>query len=209
MEELCETYWPPLYAYVRRKGVGPDEAMDRTQGFFAHIIEKRMLDHVDPARGKFRTFLLVSLNNFLKNEWAKESAQKRPPKWGRVSMDVLETRYADLSAESRVLTPDELYDRRWAVTVLDQAVQTLRLSYERAGNGELFGELSRYLVGNDDGLPYRDVAERLNMTEGAVKVAVYRIRAKYRDSIRGVIAETVATAEEVDEEVRDLLASLS
>ncbi len=206
---LCRTYWYPLYAYVRRRGCQPAEAQDVTQAFFTQLLEHRTLAAAAQARGRFRSFLLKCLQNFLSGERRRQAAEKRGG--GRVALpldfETGEDRYRREPADTD--TPERLFERRWALTLLEQALADLRREYQASGRERLFTELELHLQGDDAALPYTDVAGRLEMTEGAVKVAAHRLRRRYRELLREQIAQTVETAEDVDDELRDLLHALS
>jgi RNA polymerase sigma-70 factor (ECF subfamily) len=208
LEELARAYWFPLYAYIRRQGHGAAQAEDLTQEFFARLVEKKSLGSVDREKGKFRSFLLASVKNFLANEWDKSVAQKRGGGLSLVSLDGLdaEARYALEPADN--LTPERLFERRWALAVLDQVLARLRREYLDRGGKATFEALKGVLEGDADVASYAELARQLNMTEGAVKVAAHRLRRRYRELLRDEIAQTVATPELVDEEIRYLLACL-
>lgn len=205
---LCETYWYPLYAFVRRRGHAAEEAQDLTQEFFARLLEKESVASADPARGKFRSFLLSSLNHFLANEWRRARAQKRGGERPILSLDFQHGESSLAIEPAHDLTPEKLFERRWALTLLTQALARLRDEYAAAGKLPLLERLQPYLGGGDDTASYRDLAGDLGMSEGAVKVAVYRLRRRCRDILREEIAQTVAGPEEVDEELRDLFDAL-
>lgn len=206
MSELAQLYWFPLYAYLRRRGSSPSEAEDLVQGFFARLLEKDALAAVDRSKGKFRSFLLAALKNFLANEWDKRRAAKRGG--GEIlSLDGLEAeaRYAAEPADT--MTPERVFERRWALAVLDQVLSRLREDYVARGEGAVFAALEHLLVGGG-GSGYGRIAEQLGMTEAAVKVAAHRLRRRYRDLLRAEISQTVSEPAMVDEEIRQLLASL-
>ncbi len=205
---LCETYWYPLYAYARRRGYPAEEAQDLTQEFFADLLQRDALRAADPGRGKFRSFLLASLNNFLAKQWRREGARKRGGHAVVLSLDFesAESRYS--REPSHELTAERIFQQRWAMTVLDRAMSNLREEYTGRGKLELFEHLSRVLVMDKQSVPYRQIAEELDMTEGAVKVAVHRLRRRCRELLRNEIAQTVAEPEQVDEELRDLFTAL-
>ena len=207
LAQLCQSYWYPLYAFVRRQGVAPHDAQDLTQEFFARLIAKEWLDAVRRERGRFRSWLLAAMKHFLANEWDKSRARKRGGGVQFVSIDdaTAETRYAQEPAD--LATADRLYDRRWALTLLDRVLARLRKEMADAGKVVQFDALKFCLTG--DKTAYAEVAVTLGMSEGAVKVAVHRLRERYRDFIRAEITETVATPAEVDDEMRHLLAALS
>lgn len=206
LENLCQTYWPPLYDYVRRQGYDREAASDLTQAFFTELLEKHVLQEVTPSAGRFRSFLLASLRHFLSHERDRERALKRGGGAATVSLDV-DAAEARLGAElADRLTPEQIFERRWALTVLDRALDRLRRASQQSGHDERFAALKRYLVGDAQGASYRDAAERLGMTEGAVKVAVLRMRRQFGEALRAEIADTVADPTDVDDEIRHLLA---
>jgi RNA polymerase sigma-70 factor (ECF subfamily) len=207
LAKLCETYWYPLYCFIRRRGHDAHEAEDLTQGFFAALLERDSLRVADPNRGRFRSFLLASLNHFLANEWRRQAAQKRGGGQPLLSLDCAsgEARYSQEPAHD--LTPEKLYERRWALTLLEQALSKLRQEYAAGGKSALFERLGAFLAG-DEGAPYRSVAAELNMTEGAVKVAAHRLRRRCREHLRAEVAQTVADPQDVDEELRNLMAAM-
>lgn len=207
---LCEIYWMPLYAFVRRQGHPPADAQDLTQAFFARLTEKRDFGGADPARAKFRSYLLAALKHFLANEWDREQAQKRGG--GRknfTSLDVegAESRY-QAEATDR-LSPDRLFERQWALTLLSEVLREIREEQEREGKGDVFRHLKGALTGEDAGLPYAEIGPALGLSEGAVKVAVHRLRKRYREVLRARIADTVESPEEVDDELRHLFSVLA
>lgn len=206
LEQLCKTYWYPLYAYCRRRGYNAEDAKDLTQGFFAALLRRNAFAAVDRSRGKFRSFLLASMNHFMADEWDKSRAQKRDA-GESISLDTdsAETRYIQQPADQ--LTPEKLFEKRWAMTLLEQVYADLRNDYTREGKGEQF-EVLRFALMGESQVPYVELAKRLNMNEGAVKVAVHRMRQAYRKRLRERIADTVATPEEIDEELRSLLRAL-
>lgn len=205
LEHLCRVYWYPLYAYVRRQGHSPEDAQDLTQSFFAKLIAKHYLGDVDRSKGKFRSFLLASLKHFLANEWDKARAQKRGGGQTVVSLDA-ETRYG--LEPSDEASADKIYERRWALTLLDEVLKRLRDEYAADRKGKLFEELKETLTAGKSEVGYAEIGMRLGMSEGAVKVAVHRLRQRYRDLLRAEVAETVASPEEVDEEIRALFAAV-
>ncbi len=208
LAKLCQTYWYPLYAYVRRRGYSPEDAKDLTQEFFARLLERKAVATVSPAKGKFRSFLLAAMNHFLADEWDKARAQKRGA--GQIiSLDAAsaETRYLQQPVET--LTPEKAYDQRWALTLLEEVYQRLQREYEQEGKSELFERLRFSLTGQRSEIPYADLARQLSLSEGAVKVAVHRLRQRYRRLLRELIAETVSTPDEVEEELRYLLRALA
>ena len=209
LEKLCETYWYPLYAYVRRHGHSPEDAQDLTQAFFARLLERNWLDRADQQRGRFRSFLLSAMNHFLADEWDKARAQKRGGGLVPVPLqfDVAETRFSHEPADN--VTPEHSYERRWALTLLDEVLRRLRSEYAQEGRVELFAELHPCLVGERTSQPYAELAKKLNASEGTVKAMVHRLRQRYRQLLRDEIAQTVAEPGEVDEELRHLFVVLA
>jgi RNA polymerase sigma factor (sigma-70 family) len=205
---LCEAYWYPLYAFVRRQGHAAHEAEDLTQEFFARILEKQYLDGVGPEKGRFRTFLLVCLRRFLANEWDRKRALKRGGGRAPLSID-----FADADARYRLepaheLTAERLFDRRWALTLLEQVLASLAEEMRLSGKGGLFDALKVYLAASSSAPPHVEMGKKLNMTEGAVKVAVHRLRGRYRRLLREEIAKTVGEEGDVEEEIGRLFAAL-
>jgi RNA polymerase sigma factor (sigma-70 family) len=209
LETLCQTYWFPLYAYLRRQGHDAHQAEDYVQAFFAKLLEKHGLRLADPKRGKFRSFLLAALKHFLANELDRVRAQKRGGNLKVLSLSSqdAETQYALRPAHQ--LTPEKLFERYWALTVLDRTLTRLKAESVLADKQELFDRLKGYLTAEKGSVPYRDAATELNMTEGAVKAAVHRLRVRYRQLLRNEIAQTVANEEQIDEEIRDLFTALA
>ena len=204
---LCETYWYPLYAFLRRRGHNATNAQDLTQGFFATLLEKDYLHDADQERGRFRSFLITALRRYVSKQGERQHAIKRGGKLKHFSLD-FETGESHYRVEpSHDVTPERLFDRRWALTVLDNALATLRRDYEAAGQAQMFDALKGFLTGEPQS-PYQQVASELNMTEGAVKAAVHRLRKKYRGLIRSGIAQTLADPGDVDDELRSLQAAL-
>jgi RNA polymerase sigma factor (sigma-70 family) len=209
MAELCRTYWYPLYAYIRRRGSDTQEAEDLTQEFFLRLLAKRYLAGVNREKGKFRAFLLASLKHFLANEWDRSQTQKRGGGQVLIRLDALnaESRYRLEPAHN--LTPEKLFERQWALTVLEQVLARLRAEFSvLAGEPAVFDGLKQFLTGSGAAATYAQVAFDLGMTEGAVKVAVHRLRRRYRQLLRAEIAQTVADPDEVDDEIRYLLSCL-
>ncbi len=208
LEELAQIYWFPLYAYVRRQGQSPEAAEDLTQEFFARLIEKHSLRHVDPAKGRFRSFLLASLNHFLANEYDKAQTQKRGGRRNIVALDALdaEARYAVEPVDD--MTPERLFEQRWAWAVLDEVLLRLREQYAAKGQGALFEALKGALMQRPAAGQYDEVAHKLGMTQNAVVVAAHRLRGRYRKLLRDEIAQTVAEPGLVDAEVTYLLGCL-
>lgn len=209
LEQLCRVYWYPLYAYVRRRGYSPPDAQDLTQEFFVRLLERNWLARANQAKGRFRTFLLHAIERFLANEWDKVSALKRGggQKLVPLQLDTGETRYSAEPADLR--TPEQVFERRWALALLGEVMQQLEAEYRAEGKSDLFRALRSCLVGDREGLPYPQLARQLGMSEGAVRVAVHRLRRRYRELLRAEIAHTVASPEEVDAEMRHLFKVLA
>jgi RNA polymerase sigma factor (sigma-70 family) len=205
LESLYRNYWYPLYAYVRRQGHTIEDAQDLTQEFFARLLERNSLQLADRTRGRFRTFLLTSLKNFLINDWKKGNREKRGSGQKNLSLDeaMAETRFA--TEPNTAQPPDSLYDRGWAAILLDRAITALRMEFEQSGKLESFERLKVFVWGEKNALSYAAMAEQLGMTEGAVKVAVHRLRLRYGELLRAEVAQTVATPAEVNEELRYLV----
>ena len=208
LAKLCQTYWYPLYAYVRRRNFSPPDAEDLTQEFFARFLEHHWVGNADPEKGRFRTFLLSAMNHFLANEWDKARAQKRGGGAPLLPLqfDAAETRYGREPAEN--VTPEQHFERRWALTLLEEVVNRLRAEYEQEGKEELFAALNPCLVGDRTSQPYEELAKKLALSESAVKSAVHRLRQRYRQLLREEIAHTVARPGEVEEELRHLIVVL-
>lgn len=209
LASLCQAYWFPLYAYVRRCGHNSHDAHDLTQGFFARLLDKRDLQSVDPGKGKFRSFMLACVKHFLSNERDRNNAIKRGGGRTIVSIDVdrAEQRYAVEPADH--LTPEKLFERQWALTLLEHTLATLHDEAVKAGRGEVFDRLQPHLVGEATNETYADHAEILSMTEDAIKATVYRLRKRFQKRLRERIAETVADDSEVEDELKALFAALS
>ncbi len=209
LAELCSGYWHPLYAYVRRRGYDADDACDLTQAFFAQLIEHRRLAAADPVRGRFRSFLLTSMKNFLASEWRRESAAKRGGGADVVSIDATdaESRYRIEPADNR--TPEADYERRWALALLDRAVEDQRRAYADRGEAELFDALKAYLGADAGGAPYGELSRRLGRSEAALRTALSRLRARWRTRLREIVAETVQGDRLVDDELKDLVRALA
>jgi RNA polymerase sigma-70 factor (ECF subfamily) len=209
LARLCETYWYPLYAFVRRRGHSPEDAQDSTQEFFARLLAGNWVGDADRAKGRFRTFLLTALNRFLANEWNRAHAQKRGGGAVSVPLDteVAESRYC--ADTQNALTPDRLYDRQWAMTLLDRALTRLEAEHQRRGKAAEFAVLSPALTAERGDIPYATMATQLGLSETAARMAVHRLRKRFREVFREEIAQTVAQPDEVEEEIRHLLAALA
>ncbi len=208
LETLCQTYWFPLYAYLRRHGSNSHEAQDYTQAFFTALLDKGGLGLADPKRGKFRSFLLASLKHFLSNERARVRAKKRGGGRKVLSLD-FENAESQYALEPRdELSPEKLFERSWALTVLDRTMAHLQAEAVTANKQKTFERLKSYLTAGKGSAPYRDAADELDMTEGAVRIAVHRLRKRYRELLRDEIAQTVTSDDQIDEEIRDLFTAL-
>ena len=209
LERLCQAYWYPLYAYVRRQGQDQESAKDLTQGFFARLLEKNYLKHVRPQRGKFRYFLLGSLKHFLSDEWDKAHTRKRGGGQTFVSLDAAtaEERYRLEPVD--LMDAEKLFERRWALTILDQARQRLREEYLQAGEAAFYERLIMFAAPERDALSYAQVAAEFGFSESKVKSAVFRMRQRHRELVRAEVAHTVGTSAEVDEEISYLISILS
>jgi RNA polymerase sigma factor (sigma-70 family) len=209
LEELCRIYWYPLYVYVRRHGHSREDAEDLTQGFFARLLEKNYLEGISSDGGKFRAFLLVAVKRFLANEWDRANRQKRGGGATPLSLDWqdADTRYQINPADN--LSPDKLYDRAWAVTVLERVITRLRDENSAEGKAKLYGQLKAFLMVGKSDIPYAQAAAALELSEGAVRVAVHRLRRRYRELLREEIAQTLADPAQADEEMQVLFSALA
>lgn len=207
LETLCEQYWYPLYAYVRRQGHSADEASDLTQAFFVYFLDKHVVRCASPARGRLRSFLLTCLQNFLRNEMDRRRALKRGGGMTLVSFEGAgaEERYRLEPADRE--DPEQLFNRRWALSIIERALRTLRLEFTRRGKAATFDRLQPLMTADSAAERYRSAGDALGMTPGAVRVAVHRMRRQFRDLLRAEVSQTVDT-EDTDEEVRDLLDAL-
>lgn len=205
---LCKTYWYPLYAFARRRGHPPHDAQDLTQGFFAQLLERGALAHADPARGRFRSFMLAMMSNYLNGQRQRARTQKRGG--GAVfSLDfaMAERRFATEPVDAA--SPDKLFDRQWALALLAEVLRQLEEEHRAQDKAEIFAALKDTLAGSRESQPYAELAQRLDWSENAVKVAVHRLRKRYRELLRAEIAQTVATSADADEEMRHLGAALA
>jgi RNA polymerase sigma-70 factor (ECF subfamily) len=207
LETLCRAYWYPLYAYVRGSGHAPADAQDLTQEFFARLLGRDWLRGVLPERGRFRTFLMVAIKRFLANEWHRGARLKRGG--GRAALPLDTAQAEHRFATEPPLAPDELYERRWAMTLLDESLARLEAEFRQLGKQQEFDCLKEWLVAERGSIPYAQIAANLATTEGAARVAVHRLRKRFRESFRQTIAETVDATGDVDAEVRHLVGVLS
>jgi RNA polymerase sigma-70 factor (ECF subfamily) len=214
LESLCRAYWPPLYAFARRTGERPDEAADLVQDFFARLLEKGDLAAADPQRGRFRAWLLTAFRHHASNVRDRERAAKRGGGRRPLSLDAprfdageAETRYGEQLADPR--TPEAEYERQWALLVLERALERLSSELRRAGKDRELDALRPFLTAGDEGLPYATVAQSLGRSEGAIKVAVHRLRRRYGELLREEVAGTLADPREVADELASLIAALA
>jgi len=206
LEDLCRAYWTPLHAFVRRQGYSVEDAEDLTQEFFAQLIARRDLAHLDPAKGRFRSFLLASLKHFLSNQRDREGALKRGGGTVAVPLDASATT-ADRIVPSDRLTPEALFERQWAVALLHRVLDDLRRECDTSDQGALFDALKDTLVGEPADATYAEIGRRLGLSESAVKVAAHRLRARYRARLCAEIAVTVEDSRDIDDELRALCAA--
>jgi DNA-directed RNA polymerase specialized sigma24 family protein len=205
---LCQRYWYPLYVFVRKKGIGPERAEDVTQGFFARLIEKQALEQAAPSRGRFRSFLLASLQNFLANEWDRAAAQKRGGGRRLLPMDVAAGESKLRFEPSHDLTPEKIFDRAWAVQLLELVVGRLRKEFADKGKAALFDALQSFLAGKHADASYDRAGADLGLSAAAVRQAAHRLRKRYRELLRAEVAETVGEEGEIDDEIRGLFEAL-
>ncbi len=209
LEALCQTYWYPLYAYVRRRGCPPHDAQDLTQAFFARVLEKDYLRAADPDKGKFRSFLLAALEHFLANEWRHAHAQKRGGNFSFVSLDDTSAERQYLQVPASNLSAERFFEQQWATALLGQVLVRLQQEFAAAGKAALFDQLKTFLTGEKRAATYAELASQLETTEAALKMAVSRLRHRYGQLLREEITRTVSRPQEVDEELRALFAALS
>lgn len=205
LEQLCHSYWYPLYAFARRSGKSPDDAADVTQGFFAQLIERQGLSKIAPEKGRFRTFLLASLKNFIRNDWRHNATLKRGGGVSTYSLSDqdMESRYQDYAVDSS--TAEDEFERDWVESLLAAVIARLRSDYEKAGRIELFNALNAYLVADETRLPQSDLAAQLGLSVPAVKMSIYRMRKRYAELVRAEIAATVSSPEDIDDELNRLI----
>ena len=208
LEKLCRTYWRPIYGFVRRQGVGPEEAQDLTQGFFALLLERRDLDAVRKEKGRLRSYLLTSVKHFLTNERNRAMAIKRGQGQQLIPLEDLRERERVGFERAETLPADQIYERRWALSVLEQVLARLREEYQAGGNIQLFDRLQKSLTDEPDRPSPADTAREFGMTEGAVRQASYRLRQRYRQLLREEIAHTVMLPGDIEDELRHLIVVL-
>jgi RNA polymerase sigma-70 factor (ECF subfamily) len=205
---LCGAYWYPLYAYIRRRGHGPEQAQDLTQDFFALVLERELLAQADPGRGRFRSFLRAVCAHYLADQHDREIAHKRGGGRPALSIDAVDAEGRYTREPAYELTPERIFDRSWALTLLGRVLEQLRREYHDAGRAATFEELHVILTGSPHSVAYGTIAERLGSSEGAVRVAVHRLRRRYGLLLRREIAATVDNPAEIDDEIRALFAAL-
>ena len=204
LAQLCERYWPPIYSFIRRRGYAPSDAQDLTQSFFAYFLRTKVYARADPVHGRFRSFLLASVKNFLANDWDREQALKRGGDYQFVSLNS-ETAEAFYDAASALdSTAEHLFDLRWATTVTTGALNSLRQELEAEGKVKLFEQLSSFLTGGSVIPSYDEVSARTGLPRATVKTHVHRLRLRYREIVRGQVARTVSSPDEIEEELRYL-----
>src|SRR5438105_8350878 len=208
LEKLCRTYWRPIYGFVRRQGVGPEEAEDLTQGFFALLLERRDLDTIRKEKGRLRSYLLTSLKHFLTNERSRAMAVKRGEGQRLIPLEDLRVRERAGFEPADIASADHVYERRWALTVLDQVLTRLRDEYRATGKMLLFDQLQKSLTDEPERSSQAEIAHELGMTENAVKQAFHRLRQRYRELLREEIAHTVMAPGDIEDELRHLIAVL-
>lgn len=208
IERLCQAYWYPVYAYIRARNSSPEAARDLTQEFFLRLLDKHHLNAIDAPRGRFRWFLQTAVKHFLANEYERARAQKRGGGRAFLSLEMQRAEDAYRREPADPATPETLFDRRWSLLLLNRAMDRLRAEHENSGKGGQFDRLRPYLVAEEDAPSYRAAAEALGATEGAVKVAVHRLRRRFAEALRAEIAETVSSESEVDAELQFLLGAL-
>jgi len=207
--DLCSIYWRPVYTFVRRSGYDPDQAQDLTQGFFAVLLEKHYLRDADRSRGRFRSFLLTAVKHFLANEWDRANALKRGGGEHPISIDAVEAEAWCQHIAVKQSTPESLFERHWAESLLDQVMIKLGAEFASKGKAELFDRLKIFLTGDPADTRYEALAAELGSSAGALRIAVHRMRRSYRDLLRAEIAETVSAPEEIDGELQFLFSTLS
>jgi RNA polymerase sigma factor (sigma-70 family) len=206
LEQLCRTYWRPVYGFVRRRHANPEDARDLTQGFFNYLLEQKSLTRADPNRGRFRSFLLGSLKHFLAHEWERSQALKRGG--GHVFVSIDSAPEEESLDPSHNATPEALFDQRWALQQIDRAIERLASDYSAAGRGPLFDLLQDYVWGDKSTTTLAEIASELDLTEEAVKKAVQRLRARFRGCLRDEVAQTLTSPDQIDEELQHLRAAL-
>ncbi len=206
---LCQTYWYPLYVFVRRQGHSPEDAQDLVQGFFVQVFEKKYFKSADPEKGKFRSFLLTGLKRFMANEWDRARCQKRGGGQKLISLDDKKTESRYLSEPKDEMTPEKAFERRWAMTLLAQVLTLLKAECYADGKGQLFDELEVFLSGENDDNSYSEAGNKLGLSAEALRMSVFRLRKRFRELLRREIANTVDSPAAIEDEIRHLFAALS
>jgi RNA polymerase sigma-70 factor (ECF subfamily) len=209
LAELCRVYWYPLYGFARRRGHSEDDAKDLTQGFFAKLLQEGAVARADAARGRFRTYLLAMFEHYRAHEHARATSQKRGSGYEVVSLEMLqgaESRFQEEPASTN--SPERIFDYKWAMSLLEQTLEAVRHEYVVVGKAALFGELHEVLWGSRGDVSYAEIARRLGSTEGAFKLAVHRVRRRFREQLRVEVAKTLVLPQEVDDELRHLFSAL-
>lgn len=209
LEELCRAYWYPLYAFVRRQGKNPSNAEDAVQAFFERLLRRKLLARADPARGRFRSFLVTAFKNFLASEWSRETAEKRGGYQPALSLEGLAPEQLYCRDVRAPMTPDQAYDHAWACRLLETVRDHVRDDYARRDHARRYELLERFLPGGDGQPSYAGAAAELGLGEVTVRAEVHRLKKRYRAALRAEIAATVSGPEEIDEELRSLMAALS
>ena len=210
LSNLCRAYWYPVYSYLRRVGHGPEDAEDLTQEFFARLIAKKFLKGIEPGRGKFRSFLLTALNRFRANEWDRENRLKRGGGQKPISLDGAKTEHRFLAEPmDEAASPEKLFERRWAMALLEQILAKLESEFCASSNAGLFAQLKPLLSGEQTELSYAQLGQRFGISEANVKVTVHRLRRRYRELLREEVANTVESPDQIDDEIRHLFAAFS
>jgi RNA polymerase sigma-70 factor (ECF subfamily) len=205
LEKLCRIYWFPLYAFVRRQGRSPEDAKDLVQGFLLYLLERHVIDKARPELGRFRSFLLGCLKNYLAQQRDLARAGKRGGKRQFLPLDIAEAEHRLRAEPAHEITPDALFDQKWGVTVLAQALKSVEAQYSRSGQAKVFQRLHPFLQGDCERLAYGEAAEGLGLAEPAVRMAVTRLRRRYRDALRKAVADTVSDPKDIDDELRYLI----
>ena len=208
LESLCQGYWFPLYAYLRQRGHGKDQAEDYTQAFFAHLLEKHGLQHVEPGKYRFRSYLLAALNNFVIDDWRRKQSPRRGKGRRILSLEVEDAEHRYSLEPVDDLTPERLFDRSWALTVIRRALEILRSEYKSAGKQRVFDGLKGQVTPNREAGAYREAAAELGISEGVARVTVHRMRARLGELIRKEVAETVSSPQQLEDEIGELFAAL-
>jgi len=209
LAELCRIYWAPIYTYIRRTGCPPEDAQDRTQSFFLHILSKSTFDTANPDKGRLRSFLLGALKHHLASEFRRENAEKRGGQITTISVDMREGEEWLTRESDRELSPDKQYDRTWALTALDKVMNRMEADYAARQKDKLFTGIKGHLLWNSDATPIIEIAKELSMTEGSIRVAIHHMRKRYRKTLQREILETVATPEDAEIEIQHLRDILS